>query len=35
MGNAVEDSGSRIRENSGLFRYSPKFHDFGYSAFLG
>jgi len=29
-GNAVKESGSRIRENSGLFRYSPKSHDFGY-----
>jgi hypothetical protein len=28
--NTVEDSGSRIRENSGVFRYPPKSHDFGY-----
>jgi len=32
-GNAANDSGSRIRENSGLFQYYPKSHDFGYSCY--
>jgi hypothetical protein len=29
-GNAVNDFGSRIRENSGLWHYPQKSHDFGY-----
>ena len=30
MGNAVKDLGSRIRQNSGVWRESPKSGDFGY-----
>ncbi len=34
-GNAVKDFGSRIRQNSGVWRESPKSGDFGYDARAG